>query len=791
MPRKLSFSRSLCAVTAASIVLAACTSDDGTAPATTAASEPATTDATAGNEAPADTEPPTGTETTPAPDAPTLDGEGLELGLLEPGPGLLTTLFEGQVRGVDAAVQDIADGGGVLGGPLNVTSTAAPLGGSAADVVRTAIDAGAQVLVGPAGSDDAAQVRTELREAGAIACSASASVPGLAADQEQFGLFRTALPDDVVVSYLADAIMARRDEQAPDAVWKVAIVARSDDYGLSVGNALAASLESRGLDPAVIGYNPQRVLFVGLGAEVTSATPDLTVIVSYEEGAAIVTELTRSGVDPATMVGLDSFLRPRIASIAGPDGDAAAVDGLTMIGTTGNRAFLQRLFTDDDNGQVANSAQAYDCAMILALATEAVAGGSSATMSDAIRDVTAAGVTCTTYADCLDKLRAGDDIDFDGASGRLAIDEAGDPTFGRFTTAAVAGGELSIVETVDVDVAEIRREQAAFAAAAFTTKLQQALTFLGFYDGPIDGLESPELTAALAAFQESVGLPGTGVYDEATDAALRAALGEFGDLLTTSTADLQVLLTELGFYDGPIDGIYSAEVVAAVKALQRQLGVPETGVLDAATIRAAYEQGVIAGGSASEPVPPTTVPPTTAPPTTAPPTTAPPTTAPPTTSPPATAPPATAPPTTEPTPTTIPPDAGLVTLLETLQADPDFSTFVELALLSGFADELDRAQRYTVLAPTNAAFDTLTAEELDALRNDPARLRAALGYHVIVGQLPVAELVDQIETVNGARLEIVGAGADLRVQGAEISKPDLFATNGVIHGLAEFLTPPG
>ena len=781
MSRNVSLTRWLCAATAASLALAACTSDDGSDTGTS--TEPATTEAAPGTDAPAATDPATDRATDSdapaATDAPTLDGEGLELGLLAPAPGLLNTLFEGQVRGVDAAVQDIAEAGGVLGGPLNVTSTQAPLGGSTADAVRTAIDAGAQVLVGPAGSNDAAQVRSELQQAGAIACSASASVPGLAADQAQFGLFRTALPDDVVVSYLADAIVARRDEQAPDAAWKIAIVARSDDYGLSVGNALAASLESRGLDPSVIGYRPQRVLFVGLGSEVTTSTPDLTVIVSYEEGAAIVTELTRSGLDPATMVGLDSFLRPRIATIAAPDGDATAIDGLTMIGTTGNRAFLQRLIADDDNAQIANSAQAYDCAMILALATEAVADGSSATMSDAIRDVTAGGVTCTTYADCLDKLRAGDDIDFDGASGKLAIDEAGDPTFGRFTTATIEGGELSIVNTVDVDIAEIRREQAAFAAAAFTTKLQQALAFLGFYSGPIDGLESPELTAALTSFQESVGLPGTGLYDEATDAALRAALGEFGDLLTTSTADLQVLLTELGFYDGPIDGIYSAEVVAAVKALQRELGVPETGVLDAATIRAAYEQGVISGGTAPEPEPPTTEPPTTTPPTTTPPTTTPPTTTPPTTTPPATTP-----------PTTEPPEAGLENLLETLQADPDFSTFVELALLSGFADELDQAQRYTVLAPTNAAFDALTADELDELRNDPERLRAALGYHVIVGEFPVDELVDQIETVNGARLEIVGEGADLRVQGAEISKPDLFATNGVIHGLAGFLTPP-
>ena len=46
------------------------------------------------------------------------------------------------------------------------------------------------------------------------------------------------------------------------------------------------------------------------------------------------------------------------------------------------------------------------------------------------------------------------------------------------------------------------------------------------------------------------------------------------------------LMTELGFYTGPIDGVWNQELTDAIKALQRELGVPETGVLDAATLQA-------------------------------------------------------------------------------------------------------------------------------------------------------------------------------------------------------------
>ncbi len=572
-PRKVS-RRSLSVLIAVGVVLTSCSGDNDSDADTTVAGS--VEDTTADTEAPVDT---------------ALTGEGLAVGVIAPSQGLLTTLFQGQTRGIDFAVQDIADGGGVLDGPLDVTTTQTPLNEIDAAVVPTVIDEGAQALIGPASSTGGTEYRDAVAAADSISCSASASMPGLTSGQEAFGLFRTALPDDVLVSYLADSIIARRDADAPGEAWKVAIVARSDDYGLAVGNGLASSLLSRGLDPSVVDYNPRRVLFTGLAPEVTDLDPDLTVIVSYEEGASIVTELVRGGLDPATMIGLDSFMQPNIATTSAPDGDVDLVDGFTVLGATGDRAFFQRLIDADPNGQVANAAQAYDCAVVLALATGAVADSASDSMSDAVREVTADGTPCTTYADCLTKLDAGEDIDYDGASGRLAIDEHGDPTFGRFTSATLEGGEFADINTSDVDIAEIRREQAAYAAASFTTKLQQALTFLGFYTGPIDGIWTPELTAALAAFQTSVGLPPTGVYDAATDAALRAALGSYGDLLDSSTKELQILLTDLGFYTGPIDGIWNPELTEAVKALQRELGVPETGILDAATLQAAYEAG--------------------------------------------------------------------------------------------------------------------------------------------------------------------------------------------------------
>jgi branched-chain amino acid transport system substrate-binding protein len=594
------------------LLAGACTSGDDDSADTTAAST------TAGSPA-----------TTPAPTDTTAPADpAFTVGVIAPPAGLVSELFTAQRRGIGFAQADIAQGGLVLGAPLGVLEQEAAPGSQSPQILDDLVSEGANAIIGPVSSSAVGLAVPELARLGSIACSASATATYATAGQDD-GLvfFRTVVPDQHLVAELASRIITRRDADAPGEAIPVTIVARSDDYGQSVGNGLASTLQAAGLVPTVVGYNPQTVIFDGTAARVADTDPALTVLVTYEEGPRLLAALVEAGLAADTMVGLDAFFIPRLAEVVG--GDAAALDGFTIFGTTGDRAFLQRLVDDDPTGQVAFAAQAYDCAVTLALAAGEVESARAATIAEGVRSVTAGGRTCSTYDDCLAKLQAGEDIDYDGPSGKLAIDANGDPTFVRFTTGRLQAGALVEVSATDVDLAEQAANDELIASAAFTSKLQIALQILGFYTGPIDGIYSPELTAAVAAFQESVGLEPTGVYDAATDAALRQRLGGAADILNASTADLQRALTELGYFEGEIDGQWSAELSDAIRAFQRDLGVPETGVMDVATIRAIYEQGVATGGAAATTtVPPTTVAPTTAAPTTAAPTTAPPTTEP-------------------------------------------------------------------------------------------------------------------------------------------------------------------
>ena len=142
---------------------------------------------------------------------------------------------------------------------------------------------------------------------------------------------------------------------------------------------------------------------------------------------------------------------------------------------------------------------------------------------------------------------------------------------------------------------------------AYTTTLQTELQRVGYYEGPIDGIYGPATVDAVKRLQADSDLPETGFVDMATAEALDELLAEL-DLQTaaadlTHTAAVQTVLTLTGFWQGPIDGVWTDELTAALEAFQIALGVEPTGVVDAATL-AAF-QGALAEPQAA-PTPTTT-----------------------------------------------------------------------------------------------------------------------------------------------------------------------------------------
>lgn len=140
--------------------------------------------------------------------------------------------------------------------------------------------------------------------------------------------------------------------------------------------------------------------------------------------------------------------------------------------------------------------------------------------------------------------------------------------------------------------------------------------------------------------------------------------------------------------------------------------------------------------------------------------------------------------------TTAPP-ASAKNLLDTAKQAGTFTTFLKAVDAAGIGDKLAGAGPFTVFAPTDDAFAKLAPKDLDALLADKTRLEALLEYHVVSGNLSAKDLATAKAepSVAGADLPI-DASSGVKVAGATVVKPDLVASNGVIHGIDTVLTPP-
>jgi uncharacterized surface protein with fasciclin (FAS1) repeats len=130
-------------------------------------------------------------------------------------------------------------------------------------------------------------------------------------------------------------------------------------------------------------------------------------------------------------------------------------------------------------------------------------------------------------------------------------------------------------------------------------------------------------------------------------------------------------------------------------------------------------------------------------------------------------------------------------IVQTAKAAGQFKTLTALLKQAGLAKTLAGRGRFTVFAPTDAAFAKVPKKTLDALASDRAKLRAVLLYHVAKGRLTAAKVVKRrsIKTLEGQRLRVRVRHGKVYVGRARVVTPDVRASNGVIHVINRVLIP--
>ena len=131
-------------------------------------------------------------------------------------------------------------------------------------------------------------------------------------------------------------------------------------------------------------------------------------------------------------------------------------------------------------------------------------------------------------------------------------------------------------------------------------------------------------------------------------------------------------------------------------------------------------------------------------------------------------------------------------IVQTAVAAGQFKTLARLLTRAGLVGALEKPGPYTVFAPTDAAFAKLPRQTLDALLADKAKLKAVLLYHVVSGKVVAADVVklSSARTLEGKRVRIKVADTNVFVNTAKVTKPNVMASNGVIHVVNRVLIPP-
>jgi uncharacterized surface protein with fasciclin (FAS1) repeats len=141
--------------------------------------------------------------------------------------------------------------------------------------------------------------------------------------------------------------------------------------------------------------------------------------------------------------------------------------------------------------------------------------------------------------------------------------------------------------------------------------------------------------------------------------------------------------------------------------------------------------------------------------------------------------------------------AGMSTVPVAVAAsnNPDLTTLT--AALSGqlnpnvnLVDTLNSGQ-YTVFAPTDAAFNKLPADTINQLKTNSDLLKSILTYHVVSGQLSPNQVDGSHNSVQGAPVNVTGAGNGLKVNNAGLVCGGVPTANAQVYMIDTVLMPPG
>ena len=345
----------------------------------------------------------------------------LKIGSLLPETGNLAFLGPPEFAGVDLAVQEINDAGGVLGNP--VEHLRGDSGDTSTDIAQQTVDAhiaaGVSAIVGAASSGVSLTVIDKITSAGIVHFSPANTSPDLTTYADDGFYFRSAPPDTFQGAVLGQLM-------ANDGATNAVFLNLDDAYGNGLAKYGIAAFSGTSTN---IVYNPQAAEFSADVAKAKAANPDAIALIGFDETAKIIAEMIKQGVGPDNVPLY--LVDGNLSSQAYKDLPAGIMAGVkaTLPGVLASADLQAKLLeVDPALTDFSYAPESYDAVMLIALAAEQGGATDGTTIRDNLQAVSAGGTKCYTFAECKALIADGEDIDFDGVSGPIEFDSFGDPS---------------------------------------------------------------------------------------------------------------------------------------------------------------------------------------------------------------------------------------------------------------------------------------------------------------------------------------------------------------------------
>jgi neutral amino acid transport system substrate-binding protein len=387
-------------------------------------------------------------------------GEGLKLGSLLPLTGDLSAIGQNMPVAIQLAVDTVNACGGVNGKPVTMISEDSqtdPTAGGAAMTKLAEVDKVAGVVGAFASSVSSAAVDVAVRNKVMLISPGSTSpvFTGRAKNGDFQGYWsRTAPPD----TYQAQALAALANKKGFKNVSTVVI---NNDYGVGFEQQFVNAFTGRGgtivNKDNPVRYDPKAATLDTEAKSAFGGQPDAVAAVLYAETGSVllkaafeqglsqgVTVMLTDGVYSADFVKQTGQTADGKFILAGAIGTVPGADGKALAAFS---TLWQEKTGKDITAFVPHS---WDAAILMMLAAEASKENTGDGIKSKIRDVAnAPGVEVTEPCEAMKLIREGEEINYQGASGNVDIDEYGDVVGSYDVWTVKEDGTLEVIDKVN------------------------------------------------------------------------------------------------------------------------------------------------------------------------------------------------------------------------------------------------------------------------------------------------------------------------------------------------------